>query len=135
MIADISQKETILLIEKWPISRRSLSKVISNHLPQVQVIEADGFQDAMVKVARYKPKIVIMEFIYAKLKGSSLIQTVKKANNSAFVVVYTSRDYPEYRKNALQCGADGFLSKITTRSEDMLMLLEQKLKEMAPVVM
>lgn len=135
MITEYSKKETILLIEEEPISRRSLRKMISRRLPRVQVIEASGFHDAILKVAMYKPRIVIMEFIYAKQNGSKLIRTIKKADNRAFVVVYTNRDYPEYHKYALQCGADGFISKITARSEDMLTLIDQKLKEAAPVVM
>lgn len=134
MIADNFQKETILLIEKEPISRRSLRKMISRRLPWLQVIEANGFHDAVLKVAMYKPRIVIMEFIYAKQNGSRLIRTIKKADNSAFVVVYTNRDYPEYHQNALQCGADGFFSKITDRGEDMLALIDQKLKVTIPIV-
>jgi DNA-binding NarL/FixJ family response regulator len=129
MISEGSLERNILLVENEPVIRNLLRKNILNHFPLVNIIWANAFQGALLKVERYRPRIAVMEFIYAKQKGSSLVQAIKEADENAFVIVYTDRDYPEYKQSAFQCGADGFVSKITSRSEDVIKLIDRKISE------
>jgi two-component system response regulator NreC len=75
--------------------------------------EAGDTHRAIEGILRCKPDIVVLDISLPGGNGFEVLSRIKKEVPSTVVIMLTNHDLPQYRKRALENGADHFFDKIT----------------------
>lgn len=83
-------------------------------LPGIEVLGCaeDGLH-AIASIRQLKPDVVVLDIQMPRGTGLDVLKNVKHDGAGPKVVVFTNFPYPQYRKRALEYGADYFLDKTT----------------------
>ena len=100
----------ILLVE----DDKDLSQLITMALSsQFEVVPAYDGLEAVEKVVKYQPDILIIDIMLPKMNGYQLCQSVR--SNAAYskvpIIILTAKSTPKDREYAMRVGANLFLSK------------------------
>jgi DNA-binding NarL/FixJ family response regulator len=80
--------------------------------PDLEVVaEAATGLEAVAKVARFDPTVVLMDIRMPELDGLEATRRILAANGEARVLILTTFDLDEYVYEALSAGASGFVLK------------------------
>ena len=109
-----------LLVEDNAIFRQMTRDMLLSHYSSICVREAADADEAMDEIGRKCPRIVLMDIKLPGKNGLELTKMLKNLCPNIVVIILTSYDYPEYRDAALECGADYFLVKGTTKAAEVL---------------
>ena len=101
----------VLLVEDNPGFRRFLREEFSARFPSAIIEEAGDGEEAMEKLDVFKPRLIFMHISLPGENGFEVCQKVEENHPEVGVIILTNHDAPEYRKAAVQCGADHFFSK------------------------
>jgi DNA-binding NarL/FixJ family response regulator len=83
-----------------------------DRLPHVVVVgEATDGHDAVKKVEQFFPDVVLMDISMPLMNGLEATRIIKQRWPETKVLIATNHDDPEYRKQALEARADGFILK------------------------
>lgn len=75
--------------------------------------EAGDTHPAIEGILRCKPDIVVLDISLPGGSGFEVLSRIKLETPSPVVMMLTNHDLPQYRKRALENGADGFFNKVT----------------------
>ncbi len=83
-------------------------------IPGVQVLGCaeDGLH-AIDCIRQLKPDAVILDIQMPRGTGLDVLKNVKRADIGPMVIVFTNFPYPQYRKRAMEYGAEFFFDKTT----------------------
>lgn len=116
----------IFLVEDSALLRERLTRMVSS-VPHTHVVGfAASSKEALEKISRTKPDVVILDIRLAQGTGYQVLQELKRQQNKPTVIVLTNYAYPPYRKKYLQGGADYFFDKST--EFDLLLRALQQLR-------
>ena len=94
-------------------------------MPGVEVLGCAGEGlHAIDSIRELKPDVVILDIQMPRGTGLDVLKNVKHGGQGPTVVVFTNFPYPQYRKRAMEFGADFFLDK-TTEFEQLRELFGQ----------
>jgi DNA-binding NarL/FixJ family response regulator len=113
-----------LIVEDNPTFRQTLRRLLDARFPFLVCEEAGGGEEALTKVNEFLPELIFMDI---KLPGESGLELTKKIKNShpeIIIIIFTNYDLPEYRDVAMRNGADYFLSKGSSNTQDIVSLVE-----------
>lgn len=113
----------ILLVESNPMLRDYLQRLLRLRFPLVELSVAAGEREALHRVAERAPDLILVHVRAGQGRGFDLVRRLRRVVAGARVAVLSDQDLPEYRAEALRCGADHFLEKTALRSEDILDLV------------
>ena len=84
-----------------------------------RVITATDGQEALDKVAEYKPDLVLLDVMMPKVNGFDVCQRLKRDEASSFipVIMVTGLNEIEHKVRAMESGADDFVTKPFNRLE------------------
>lgn len=84
-----------------------------------RVISAKDGQEALEKVSRCNPDLVLLDVMMPKVNGFEVCQRLKKDKLSSFipVIMVTGLNEVEHKVRAMESGADDFVSKPFNRLE------------------
>jgi DNA-binding NarL/FixJ family response regulator len=111
-------------VEDNDIFRRTLRGILTARFPSMNVEEARDGTEALRKVQDSSPDLVFMDIKLPGLNGLEITRRIRESNTRAIIVVLTSYDLPEYRREAARFGANHFLSKGASTAEDIVMLVQ-----------
>jgi two-component system, cell cycle response regulator DivK len=122
--------ETILIVEDNTVNQKLLLVVLRPH--GYRLLTAQDGEEAVEVALKERPHLILMDLQLPKMSGFSATQIIKKnpATADTLVIALTAHAMEEERKNALEVGFDGFITKpINTRTfpEQVRELLEQDL--------
>ena len=81
-------------------------------LPELEVVgEAGDGREALQLIRQHEPDLVLMERVMPKLNGLEVTARVKKELPKVRVIILSLEAAGEYVRQALRCGADGYLLK------------------------
>lgn len=87
-----------------------------DRLPNVSVVgEATNGDDAINKVEKLFPDVVLMDISMPLMNGIEATRIIKQRWPETKVLIATNHDDPMYRKQALEAHADGFILKGTMK--------------------
>ncbi|MCX5815458.1 MAG: response regulator transcription factor [Proteobacteria bacterium] len=81
--------------------------------PYVQVVDkATSGSEAIEKIDKYKPDLVLMDIDMPEMNGLEATRHVKMQPDSPFIIIVSYHNGNEYKTLAIDAGADGFISKV-----------------------
>lgn len=119
----------ILIIEDNALIRRSLRDIVRRQFPSVSVEEARDQKEAIDKVQAFRPSLIFMDIKLPGGNGLYLTKKIKARLPSTAIAMITHYDIPEYRKAAVEWGANFFLSKCTSSRKDIVEIVESVVSE------
>ena len=101
----------VLAVDDDPFIRKMLEKVLTE--AQYDVVLATDGEEALEKIYRERPDLIISDVVMPKLDGLSLVKKLKgKLQTSIIpVILLTSQDEVENEVEGLEAGADDYIPK------------------------
>ena len=106
----------ILLVDDHVIVRTGLRSLLMSAL-DTQIIEAANGRDALLRLRRDSPDLVLLDLNLPGIGGLELLRRMLVENKAARIVVLSMRAEPLYAARAMDLGACGYLSKNTSAEE------------------
>lgn len=97
--------------------------------PHMVVAEAADGEQALEKMASFRPNLIFMDIVLPGENGLELTKKIKTDHPAVIVIILTNYDLPEYRDAADRYGANYFISKSTSTRDDILRLVESILSD------
>ena len=104
-------KFKILIVDDNDFFRETLKITLQRYFPAAIVDEAEDEHQALLEVDNFVPDLIFMDIQLNGVNGLDLTKKIKAARPKIAIVILTTFDIPEYRKAALDCGADRFVAK------------------------
>lgn len=67
--------------------------------------------EALEIIKKEKPEIIIVDYVMSGMNGIEVTKIIKSMDYSPIVIIITQFDSQDYKEQALQNGADGFVPK------------------------
>jgi two-component system KDP operon response regulator KdpE len=99
----------VLVIDDEPAIRKLLRVGLSVH--GYQIIEASNGKMALDLLSEQAPDLVILDLGLPDMEGHELLRTIRARNDSVPIVVLSSRDDETGKVQALDSGADDYVTK------------------------
>jgi two-component system KDP operon response regulator KdpE len=99
----------VLVIDDEPPIRKLLRVGLSAH--GYQTVEASSGKMALELLGQQAPDLVILDLGLPDMQGHELLRTMRARNDSVPIVVLSSRDDEVGKVQALDCGADDYVTK------------------------
>jgi two-component system KDP operon response regulator KdpE len=99
----------ILVIDDEPPIRKLLRVGLSAH--GYQIVEASNGKMALDLLSEQAPDLVILDLGLPDMEGHELLRTIRARNDSVPIVVLSSRDDETGKVQALDSGADDYVTK------------------------
>jgi len=115
----------LLIVEDNTRFRQMLRKILQSRFPSFHIVEAESAEVALGQVQQQRPHLIFMDIRLPGQSGISLTGQIKRLYPSIVIIMLTHADTAEYREAALKSGADYFLSKERTTTEDIVDLVQR----------
>ncbi len=111
------KKITVLLTEDHMIVREGFRKILEMESDFHVAGEAQDGRQAVAMVKKIRPAVVLMDIAMPQLNGLEATRQILKAVPATKVIMLSAHSEDAYVKNAIECGAVGFLLKQTSASD------------------
>lgn len=113
-----------LIVEDSAVFRRSLKEILRARFPSMVLVEAANGTEAMQKADAIRPNLIFMDIKLPGENGLELTKKMKTHYSQIIIIILTNYDIPEYRQAAYQYGANYFISKSSSTTEEIVALVE-----------
>ena len=86
--------------------------------------EARDGREALNALSAFEPDVIFMDIKLPGENGLELTRKIRASNSEAKIIVLTSHDLPEYREAARAGGADHFLTKASSKANEIFALID-----------
>jgi DNA-binding NarL/FixJ family response regulator len=101
----------ILLVDDHPVVRQGLRTLLQGRSELEVVDEASDGAEAVEKVSRLRPDVVVLDVTMPKMNGIEACRIIKQKNPDIEVLFVTQHDSPQMMREALAAGARGYVVK------------------------
>ena len=108
---DEPKQITIVLIDDQAIVRAAFRSLL-NSVDRFEVVgDAGGARAGIELVGELKPDVVILDITMVGMSGLDAVAPIKRASSRTRVLMASQHEGMKFVQQALQAGADGYLSK------------------------
>lgn len=101
----------VLLVDDHALVRRGFRRLLEDE-PDIEVVgEAGNGREAVELAAKLKPDVVVMDYAMPELDGVQATLEIKRQSAGTAVVMLSMHSDDNYRRNAMDAGARGYLLK------------------------
>jgi two-component system invasion response regulator UvrY len=114
---------TILIIDDHKIIRGAISRLLTTHFPNVSVLQAETFSNALEIVSKNKKiDMIILDINIPGGKEHQMIKDFRNIQTGVPILIFSA--YPEdlYAISFINAGANGFVSK-NANEEDIILAI------------
>ena len=111
------KKITVLIADDQTLFREGIKDVLSGEKWMEVVGEAADGVEAVAKAKRLKPDVVLMDIRLPKLDGISATRQIRETCPEVNVLMLSSFEDEAHVLDAIQAGANGYLSKMLPAAE------------------
>jgi CheY-like chemotaxis protein len=90
----------------------------------MSIREARDGREALNEVSAFDPDLIFMDIKLPEENGLELTGKIRASNPKVKIIILTSHDLPEYREAARAEGADHFLTKTSSKADDIFALID-----------
>lgn len=102
---------TIVMADDHEVVRAGIRRLLSIERSIKILEEASTGEDAIKMVKYYKPRVALLDILMPNVTGIEAVQIIKKEVPETFCVMLTAFEDSKHLENAMNAGADGYLSK------------------------
>lgn len=114
-----------LLVEDSHDFRASLKALLTAHFPDVLIVEAENGAEALRTHALFQPHVAFVDInLPGQMNGLEVVERIRKQDSHIHIIIITNHDLPEYREASMRLGANHFLPKASTTSNDILAVMK-----------
>ena len=107
----VAKKIRVLVADNQVLMRTGIRALLQK-LPELDVVsEAGDGREALRLIRQYEPDLVLMERVMPKLSGLEVTARITKELPKVRVIITSLEAAGEYVRQALRCGAAGYLLK------------------------
>jgi PAS domain S-box-containing protein len=107
----------ILVVDDHIVMRQGIARLLDDH-PRIQVLdEAENGREALEKVRRHKPDLVLMDYRMPELDGVEATRRIAAEHPEVRIVALSMYHEPGMADQMLQAGAHAFVQKTAPASE------------------
>ena len=111
-LAEVSTlRKKVLLVDDHPMMRSGLAQVINQQADLVVSGEAGNANEAMQRIALFKPNIVVLDISLEGKSGLELIKDLQAMHPEILILVMSMHDESLYAQRVLRAGARGYVMK------------------------
>lgn len=118
------KKIKTLIIEDNANFRKTIKEILISKFPSIFIAQAADGREAFLKIDKHQPDLIFMDIELHGTSGLVLTKEIKKIYPHTVIIILTHHDLPEYREAAYQNGAQYFLSKESTKADEIVELVE-----------
>jgi DNA-binding NarL/FixJ family response regulator len=107
----------LVLADDHPVVRAAIKTLLERHLPATVVGEAGDGVTALALVEALAPDGLLVDLQMPGLSGLDVVRAVRAAVPAPFTVVLSMHSDAEYVREALRCGASGYVLKDAATDE------------------
>lgn len=111
------EKTTVVLCDDHTLFREGIKAILRDEASIEILDEADNGRDAVSKVQRLQPDVVLMDIAMPDLGGFEATTRILKSNPKAKVLILTMYEEEEVITRCLRAGASGYVLKDAPRSD------------------
>ena len=102
---------SVMLVDDHAIVRRGFRRLLEDE-PDIEVVgEAGNGREAVELATQLKPKVVVMDYAMPELDGVQATLEIGRQSEGTAVVMLSMHADDNYRRNAMDAGARGYLLK------------------------
>jgi CheY-like chemotaxis protein len=121
----------VLIVEDNDSFRQALRSLLSSRYPSMSFKEARDGREALNEVSVFEPDLIFMDIILPGENGLELTGKIRASNSEVKIIILTSHDLPEYREAARVGGADHFLTKTSSKADEIFALIDHLFLEIS----
>lgn len=111
------KKVKVLIIDDQTLFREGIKDVLANEKWLDVVGTGDNGEEAVALAKKLKPDVILMDIKLPKMDGIAATKIIRKENPEINVLVLSSFEDEAHVLEAIQAGANGYLSKMLPSSE------------------
>src|SRR5262245_36250870 len=109
--ADVSARSTVFVVDDHPVFREGLARIINHEKDLVVCGEASDAADALRRVERLKPDLVIIDIALEGMNGIDLARSLRSRLPASRLLIVSMHPESLYGERALRAGANGYVMK------------------------
>jgi two-component system response regulator NreC len=113
----VRDKTTVLLCDDHTLFREGIKAILRDEQSIEIVAEAENGRDAVAKVQRLQPDIVLMDIAMPDLGGLEATSRILRANPKTKILILTMYEEEEVITRCLRAGAAGYVLKDAPRGD------------------
>ena len=109
----VTRNIKVLVADDSIVLRKRVLEMLCE-IPGVQVVGcAENGLDAIDCIRQLRPDAVVLDIQMPQGTGLDVLKNIKCNGGIPLFIIFTNFPYPQYRKRALECGAEFFFDKTT----------------------
>lgn len=113
----------ILIADDHPVVRRGLKSLIGERAGWEVIAEAVDGKEAVEIADRLSPDVVVLDVTMPRMHGLEACRLIRQSLPNCEVLMVTQHDSPQMMREALLCGAKGYVVK-SNAPRDLLEAVE-----------
>jgi len=113
----------ILIADDHPVVRQGLKSLLREHPDWVVVAEAADGQEAVELAEQLSPDVAVLDVTMPRMHGLEACRQIRQRVPGCEVLMVTQHDSPQMVREALLCGAMGYVVK-SNAPRDLLAAVE-----------
>jgi DNA-binding NarL/FixJ family response regulator len=101
----------ILIVDDHPVVRQGLKTLLGEHPGWEVVAEAADGLEAVEMADRLNPDVVVLDVTMPRMHGLEACRLIRQRLPDCEVLIVTQHDSPQMMREALLCGAKGYVIK------------------------
>ena len=120
--------KTLIIDPNIPF-RKSLSKIINNRFPHIEILEASTGDQGLIRLKMSTPALVFIDIYLPDRNGLDLAKSIRAAYPEIIIAIFARYDSPEYQTAANDSGVTHLIPKDDWTGADILVLIESILQD------
>lgn len=119
----MKNRPTLLIIDSNCVFRRTLRDIIQRHIPEIHIMEARSEKEGLQTATTCPTDWIVTDLHLNGATSLDMIHEIASKRPDTRIAVLTDMDEEEYRRAALEKGADYFISKSGTNGHSVLSII------------
>jgi len=113
-----------MTVEDNLLFRETFKGYLLSEFPSMEMIEAANGEEAFKRLSSTAVDLVFMDIRLPGESGLELTRKIKANHKNVTIAILTSYDLAEYREAAARCGADCFITKDSTKWDQVSVMVK-----------
>jgi len=104
---------TVLIVDEYPLFRKSLKCLLGKVSGYDVIDEADSGIEGFLKAMEHKPDLIIMDISLPDMSGIHFINKLKDSKINSRIIIVSLHSDAVYVSEAFKYGVSGYFSKLS----------------------